>query len=300
MKKSTAKRWLVFSTFLCVFQGCKSTPGAGSADGRPRDSAAATAPPTPAAATPVAPTLRSPRILKLLEKAKSVSRGPISIFPMPYGAGERQAYNTQLGGNEGFEIHAMEAPSSDYADYNDALLAHELGHVILISKGFPNGAYRVLKSEGLESDRALNVIARQIGPDCFPDELIDRESVKQGFHPELLVQRQMELTEQGLAAFEIGEMETSSHLSKEFEALKLFCIGKRIPAQSLRDFEGRVEVKYGPTIMARERTLSKQFRGKWCRLGDPSGCFELVLKLRDASKLHGYIAFRNPSTGRAE
>jgi len=106
----------------------------------------------------------------------------------------------------------------------------------------------------------------------------------------------MQLTEQGIADFSPGEFEESPDLNRTFEAVKLFCMGKRLPTKTMSSFEGRIDRIYGPTIMERERKLSRQFAGQRCHIEDAAGCFKLILKLRDALKLHGLISFQNPIT----
>jgi hypothetical protein len=288
--------WIVFAALLLVpLLGCESRRDA-SVDTRQENSSRAIEPPPP----PVPNPMDSPRIQKFLKRAQSRSRGPIKVEPIPYGSGASQAYTRPLGdgsGSGGWDIHHMVGPSSDY---NEALLAHELRHVILINNGFPGVMFRLKKSLDSDSDRALYFIGKQMGPDCFPDELIDRESVKEGFKPNLLLERQMELTEQGVAQFSVGEFQDSPKLNKEFEAVKLFCLGKRVLPKTMRSFEGRVERTYGPTIMDRERNLAREFQGQRCRIDDPTGCFKLVLKLRKAMGMEDFISFFNPKTKKWE
>ena len=295
MKKSIAARGLAFSALSSLlFQACESKTQPPFADTQQENSARAPEPP------PVPNPMDSPVIQKILKRAQSRSRGPIKVVPLPYGPGASQAYTRPLGdgsGSEGWDIHHMVGPSSDY---NEALLAHELGHVILINKGFPGVMFRLKKSLDSDSDRALYFIGKQMGPDCFPDELIDRESVREGFKPNLLLERQMELTEQGVGQFSVGEFQDSPKLNKEFEAVKLFCLGKRVPHKTMQGFEGRVERTYGRTIMDRERKLAKEFRGQRCRIDDPTGCFKLVLKLRKAMGMEDLISFFNPKTKKWE
>ena len=238
----------------------------------------------------------SPRIRRLRREAQSVLRVPIKDIPLPLASGETQGKNRPSADGTSWEVYHMVGPSKDY---NDALLAHELSHIILNSKGF-NPLFGLKSGQGAESETALILIARQIGPDCFPDELIDRETVKRGFKPSLLLERQMHLTEQGLIPYEIGEFESSSDLNKTFVAVTLFCIGKRVPIHTMRRFERRVETKYGATIMGRDRKMSRQFQDQRCHIGDPKGCFNLILKLRDAAGMHDFISFQNPTTGQTE
>ncbi len=192
----------------------------------------------------------------------------------------------------------MVGPSKDY---NDALLAHELSHVILISRGF-SGAHTVpppKRPESTESARAIQFIMRQLG-DCFPDELIDRQTSKRGFTPKLLLGRQIDLIVQDLALFQVGEYESVSDLVKQAEALKLFCLGKRLAPSEMQNLENRVKLKYGPSIIEREKRLSTQFQDQRCGIDDPPQCVKLTLELRDFVGMNGTIFFANPKTHKWE
>ena len=283
---------------ICRISGLSSSPSVAAGGQSKADTKVNTseAPRRPNAPTPKS-YKDSPAVAKLRREAQSVQPLPIKDIPTPYGTGETQGTNLQSADGKSWEVYHMVGPSENY---NYALVAHELTHIILNSKGLGT-LFRVKPNQGEEVENVLQHIGRVIGPDCFPDELIDRETAKRGFHPLLLMERQMQLEEQGLAVdVKPGDLEVSPDLNRTFEAATLFCIGRRLPAKTMNSFERRVERIYGPTIMDRERKLTKQFAGQRCHIDDAIGCFKLKLKLRDALKLHDLIVFRNPMTGQPE
>ena len=184
-------------------------------------------------------------------------------------------------------------------EYSDALLAHELTHIILTNKGF-NAEAQIETPEGTEVEENLKQAATLMGGDCFADDLVDRETAKRGFKPNLLVKTQLEWTEQIVTHDPVGYYENGPDLNKTIYAVELFCMGRRVPALTMHEFEKRVATSFGPTIMEREKRLSSQFQGRRCYVGDPSGCFKVVLSLRSATQMNKFIFFKNPKTGKWE
>ena len=177
------------------------------------------------------------------------------------------------------------------------MLAHELGHIILNSRGF--AAFYREKPNNPESASLVHEIAQELF-NCFPDELIDRATAKRGFTPRLLLQTYVHSTEENLNNSKAGDFESSSDTARKAYALGLFCTGMRLPTRSMRRHEEKVKAKYGPTLIERERTLSKQFEGLRCQMDDSAGCFHLTQKLRDAVGMQGVIVFADPLTHQPE
>ncbi len=180
-------------------------------------------------------------------------------------------------------------------DYDDALLAHELFHVILNNRGFAAGGAPVTSTSGTRDFDLLNNVVDFLNS-CYSDELIDREMVKRGLKPKLLLDRQVEWTTQMASAYERNEAESWPEIGKNGQAVYLFCLAKRIPEQSMRMVENKLKLAFGSSILNRENNLIAKVKGRRCQVNQPEACYHLTLQLRDAAGLKGLIYMRNPKT----
>jgi hypothetical protein len=183
-------------------------------------------------------------------------------------------------------------------DYDDALLAHELFHVILNSKGFAGGGAAMPSASGsrdAEIDKALNDLVSVLNS-RFPDELIDREMVTIHLKPRVLLDTGVEQTMKVASAFGRNEGESWPLAAKNGQAVVMFCLAKRIPESTMRLLEGKMRFGLGSSILDRESKLIARFQGRRCQINQPEACYHLTLQLRDAAGLKGLIQMRNPKT----
>jgi len=131
---------------------------------------------------------------------------------------------------------------------------------------------------------------------CFNDELIDRETLKRGFQPKLLLDKSRDETLQMAVNFEPNEGEEWPDVVKKGTAVLLFCHSHRVSATSMKQYWAALKPKYGKTVFDYEKALEAKFRGKRCQMNDPVGCYALTLQLRDSADLKGVIMLRNPQT----
>jgi hypothetical protein len=172
-------------------------------------------------------------------------------------------------------------------DYDDAVLAHELLHVILNNKGFTAGGVTLPSKAGPrapEIEGALDTMVDVLNS-CFSDELIDREMVKRGLKPGLLLDRQIEGTIQGASAYEKDEGESWPNTVKNGQAVILFCLAKRIPEKTMLRVEAKLQPAFGRTVMDREKDLVSRFKGRICDIGKPEACYQLTVQLRNEAGL---------------
>src|SRR5205814_9718593 len=99
------------------------------------------------------------------------------------------------------EITVTVPPPSGSREYDDAIKAHELFHIILNSRGFagigfssPPGAANLfppsMRPDAMRDGGVLNQVAVSLNS-FFSDELIDRETAKRGFKSQLVPQKEM-------------------------------------------------------------------------------------------------------------
>jgi hypothetical protein len=218
---------------------------------------------------------------------------------------------TYLEGNVDYEseIIVTVPPPSGSQDYDDAIKAHELFHIILNSRGFagigfsspasaadlfpPSMRLDVMRNGGL-----LNQVAGSLNS-CFSDELIDRETAKRGFKSQLLPQKEMNGKIQ-LAERMSGTFETYPDLVKRGQALQDFCLLNRLSETEKLKYESATESMMGPSEDGYRKTLLQNFKGKRCEFGDPDGCHQLTLQLRQGSGFSNVIHLRKPKTGEME
>ena len=232
----------------------------------------------------------SPRIQALLKEAQSGKSQPIEIHVVPSSLDPFHQGHTDGMGTDHVVINVAAGPSRDY---DDTLLAHELFHVILYNRGFtagtiPERSYQIRGIDSQQSATAVNRMASTVSS-CFPDELIDREMVKRGFKPKMLVDTEIKKTSEQLVNFAPGEIESSPETIKNGQALLSFCLAKRASAQSMHAFEKKFRPIIGPSILEKENNLLMRFRGKRCEINDPAGCHKLIVQLRDAAGMKGIV-----------
>ena len=270
--KDSIGRTLLASFLLLSAQGlsCESKPqdAVDSHRSSPTDVASEKTPRTEDK-TPPSPKY-SPHIKKLFLRAQSGMSVPIRDIPIPFSNGPTQGRDGPSPDGRFWDIsHNYGKPTV----YDDAIVAHELFHTVLMNRGFFNANHiregQIVPSIKplVDATAALNLIVHLIGPDCFPDELIDQEMKKEGFKPQLLVEDEMRQMENGASRFNPDREEMLDQVRAAY-ALQVFSVGKRISDRSMLGFEKRIEGKWGsdvgPDIIARERKLSKQFRGQRC------------------------------------
>ncbi len=247
--------------------------------------------------TPI-PSSHSKRIQTLLREAQASTSLPIVIKLVPVSLSPRK-----FQGHTNYEERqiVVTAGMGVSPEYDEAILAHELFHVVLNNKHFAAGAKPVpytLQNNGKGRDlvdEALPTIASGLNS-CFSDELIDREMMKHGFRPQLLLEREINETVQGANGFEPNEGDSWPDLVRHGQAMIFFCLAKRIPIQSMRDLEKKLRPIDGSTILDLEHKLIARFRGQKCQIDKPTACYKLTLQLRDAAGLKGIIVLRNPAT----
>jgi hypothetical protein len=171
-------------------------------------------------------------------------------------------------------------------DYEDALLSHELFHIILNTRAFTGMAF---------TDH-LSGYADKFGYDvnfCLSDDLIDRETRKRGFNPQLLQDLAMDWQRQALSQ----PLPANTVIDQKAMAVENFCFERRLSPELRRKFEKAARLKEGVPIVRSTRKLLSQFQGKQCVINDPENCYHLTLKLRDAAGYHDIISIRNRRTG---
>lgn len=241
----------------------------------------------------------SPKLQALLDRAQSGTSVPIHIETYTLSPGEPEPLQGNTRHADGGIFITVASGISK--EYEEALLAHELFHVILDNKKFNAGAglkspYRIPYMTMEDSMQSLHHIGTTL-TSCFPDGLIDRETAKLGFKPELLTDRQVELILNQLRDASIppdAAVKTVTIMQKG-SGLELFCLAKRrrdIPMDQIEKGESLIS----PEIVKAEKDLLKIFSGAQCKIDDPNGCYALTLKLRDAVGLNGILYLRNPYT----
>lgn len=199
-------------------------------------------------------------------------------------------------------------------DYDDSLKAHELTHVILNARGFAGvffgefGQYVAPNVADLfDGARAWRPLIHDaaIGLNfCFSDELIDRETRKRGFNPNLLLQKETAGRLLGFASLQ-ASYESQPDIEKRHQALQDFCFLKRLSnAPNLRvsmlKYETATQSKMGPSIDMLRKRLLETFEGKRCEITKPEPCFPLTLQLRGAAGLKNVILLPKPQTWKPE
>ena len=243
---------------------------------------------------------RSPALQNLLREAQSGSSVPIRIETYTPDPSKPAAFQGQTWYRaDKIEINVASGVSKSY---DEALLAHELFHVVLHNKGFNPGVtlargYVIPGLTAPDTNRFLAPIGTGVNS-CFPDELIDRETAKRGFKPALLTDLQAEETLAGLKKSADQRIPVSDPLAQRGNAVNLFCLGLRRPS-SIQAID-KVADAWSPEIAKKERALRRQFAGSRCHFDDPKGCYALTVRLRDAAGFKGMIALKNPSTSNLE
>ena len=233
------------------------------------------------------PSTYSKSVQGLFKEAQATDARPIIVKTIPSSPGFLQGHTN--GEADRIEITVMAGVSRDY---DDALLAHELFHVILNSRGFADGGAPVTGTTDFD---LLNKVVNNLNS-CFSDELIDREMVNRGLKPKRLLDKEVEWTLQRASAYERNEVESWPEMGKKGQAVRLFCLAKRIPEQSRRKVENRMKPALGSSIVDREKKLMTRFKGRSCQIDQTEECYQLTLQLRDAAGLKGVIHMRNPKT----
>lgn len=180
-------------------------------------------------------------------------------------------------------------------DLKEQVLAHEIGHALLCSRGIVIFSYSsdAAKAEGVEGISAAlgSAIAS-----CFIDPLADAEASKRGLKTEMtteaLLQKARSHTKeeihQGVSRF--GE------LSSSLPAIAIYCsdlLPHSFPISDMeRVFAGE------PSVISRLQELRRVLGKPKCR--DAPSCFILAKKLRDEFELRRFVLLRNPKTGTLE
>jgi hypothetical protein len=209
------------------------------------------------------------------------------------------------------EIVINLAPPSGSQDYDDALKAHELFHIILNIRGFsgtevfpaPNAAILFpenFRQMAMQKGGFVNQLAITLNS-CFPDELIDRETARRGFKSRLVVQKEMNGRIRDSEEWEKkGNLEMYPDIIKHRQALDDFCVLNRLSDREKLKYESATEPMLGPPVDAYRKQLLENFKGKRCEFGDPEGCHRLTLELRGAAGYANVILLRKPKTGEPE
>ena len=242
----------------------------------------------------------SKKIQSLLNEVNAMVDKKIVIHRIPPGPQIRQGET--IGTPYSWDITVTSGISPDY---DDSVLAHELFHVILNVKGFAGGALPVPgvdagiptlnQAQRAQLPQALMLTATTINS-CFNDQLIDRETLKRGFQPKLLLDKERDQTLQMAVGFEPNEGDEWPDVIKKGTAVLVFCESHRMSATSSKQYLAALKPKYGKTVFDHEKALEAKFRGQRCQINDPTGCYALTLQLRDTAHLKGVIRLRNPQT----
>lgn len=282
--------WFLIAVSLCVtYASCQKKETESQQSG--------------SASTQTSQSKYSPQIQALLNEAQSGAPVPIHIEMRILAPGEPEP----LQGNtrhmpDGIFISVVSGISKDY---EEALLAHELFHVILSNKKFDAGfglkeSYQIPYMTLEDSIQSLHAIGTYLSS-CFPDELIDRETAKRGFKPELLTERQAALI---LNQLNDGSIPQDAAIKKASimqngAGLVLFCLARRHGNLPMDEID-KGEALVSPGIVKAEKELLKNFGKAQCEIDDPKGCYALALKLRDAIGLNGILYLTNPYSLGAE
>jgi hypothetical protein len=207
--------------------------------------------------------------------------------------------NTRYG-TDTVEIRVVSGISKDH---DEALLAHELFHVVLYNKGFSAGVahtnYSIQGVRVSDFEQTLSQTGTAINS-CFADELIDRETARRGFKPKLLTDLEAkENLDQIAKIANDSDLAIRTHtILQQSAALTVFCLAIRHP--STTDAMDKADAKLTPNIVKFEKILFQQFKNSRCQVNDPKGCFALTLRLRDASGFSQIVALKNPATNEWE
>jgi hypothetical protein len=237
----------------------------------------------------------SPAIQELIADAQSGSSVPIRIETFHLDVSKMVAYQGQT--SYGDDAINMRVGAGVSKDYDEALLAHELFHVILSNKG--------ASTRHVGENPHYNTISRsEIGSagtrvnSCFTDELIDRETAKRGFKPGLLTDLEAKWVLAALERRTNNAYRISEPVLQRSDAVKLFCLGLRHPSSEQRI--DKLLDTVSPGTAKAERELRRKFNGVRCEFDDPKGCFALAVRLRDAAEFQDFIALKNPITSQWE
>jgi hypothetical protein len=255
----------------------------------------------------------SPRIQKLLREARAAEakygkNRPISFKTTEIG--QFQGFS-DLTKDDRIEIHI---PPRIAPDYDDAILAHELMHVILNARGFagaidkgefepylaPNAralfgtSYTAAMKQAALYDTIVKLNF------CFSDELIDRETAKRGFNPDLVLQKEMERRLQSLSSLH-ESYENRPDVEKHHQALGEFVFLNRLSRSpklkaSMLRYENISGPKLGPDVEMLRNRLLDTFKGRRCDITKPEDCYRLTLELRGAVSLKGVVLLPKPKT----
>ena len=249
----------------------------------------------------------SPRIQRLLKEAQTAEAKAGTnrriIFETSNSIGNFQGDTTYSEG-----VIVIRVPPITSREYDDALKAHELTHIILNARGFAGVGLAADASAG-EAFRGTGIpdtTGRQMLHDmgvvlnsCFPDELIDRETRKRGFKPELLSKRNVDGSIKQYSALP-NNYEYAADIEKRHQALNEFCLMIRLSQPARLKYEKATELKEGPTIDLLRKRLLETFAGKRCEINRPESCYPLTLQLRGAVGLKGIILLPKPKTWEME
>jgi len=239
-------------------------------------------------------------IQKLLGEAQSGSSVPIRIETYTPDPSHPAAF--QGSTSYGIDETVVHVASGVSKTYDEALLAHELFHIILHNKGFNPGVklapeYRIPGISEAGTDQFIRPIGMWVNS-CFPDELIDRQTAQRGFKPSLLTDLQSKEALAGMKQEVDQKVSISDPLAQRGNAVQLFCLSLRHPS-SIQPIE-KLANGLSPEIVKTERALRRQFVGSKCQFHNPRGCYAMTVRLRDAAGFKGIIALKNPSTSNWE
>jgi hypothetical protein len=232
-----------------------------------------------------------------------------------FAASKIDSYLSEAQQRIGRPIHVTQMPESDpelglttvkvdevviqirrglTGEFEDDVLAHELGHVLLRSRGF-HGGFRGITA-GRQRNRTFMAEAAAIISNCYEDPLADAEAKKHGFHPERISDHIAVEVERKATPTGIKVMMQQDELWPNYESVYLYCLELRPHTFK----EEQLERKFAsePRIQQAKRVLTEDLGTSPCQTSED--CFEREKRLRDWAGFRGLITIVNPKTGQEE
>ena len=176
-------------------------------------------------------------------------------------------------------------------DLKDQVLAHELGHAILCSRGIAIFSYSTEEVGAKGLSEIVGLLGSTIGS-CYIDPLADAEAERRGFRPETAVDALLKKTASHTKD-EIHEaIARYGELSSALPAIAVYCSELRPHNFSMQEVEKVFADE--PSVMSKLQALRKDIGRVRC--DDSMSCYALTRRLRDECALGKYLRLSNPSS----
>jgi hypothetical protein len=178
-------------------------------------------------------------------------------------------------------------------ELQDLLLAHELGHVIVCSRGIGVVIYTIPTAPPMLKPILVGLSSLLMS--CYVDPLANAEAEKRGFHLDKLAESRISyMNRQGKENLKAA-VNAQGEFTQDFAALSLYCV-------ELLDNKTHVEMEAAfadeVSVLRRLDSLKKKMGTPRCT--KPSDCYYWTKRLRDQFSWAVYLRMKNPVTEKME